>query len=162
MIRILESEKDRLLGFKLRTEVFVNEQNVPIELEFDEKDNSEHTIHIGYFNGDELIGVARLIDMDKEVIHIGRVAIDKNHRGEGIGHKLILGCEDIARKVLNRDFNIELSAQVYAENFYKKLGYNRVNDNIYIDAGIEHIDMKKNNKEIKIINWRNLWETKLT
>lgn len=147
MIRILESEKDRLLGFKLRTEVFVNEQNVPIELELDEKDNSEHTIHIGYFNGDELIGVARLIDMDKEVIHIGRVAIDKNHRGEGIGHKLILGCEDIAKKMLNRDFNIELSAQVYVETFYKKLGYNRINNNIYIDAGIEHIDMKKTIKK---------------
>lgn len=147
MIRILESEKDRLLGFKLRTEVFVNEQNVPIELELDEKDNSEHTIHIGYFNVDELIGVARLIDMDKEVIHIGRVAIDKNHRGEGIGHKLILGCEDIAKKVLNRDFNIELSAQVYVETFYKKLGYNRINNNIYIDAGIEHIDMRKTIKK---------------
>ena len=143
MIRILESEKDRLLGFKLRTEVFVNEQNVPIELELDEKDNSEHTIHIGYFNGDELIGVARLIDIDKEVIHIGRVAIDKNHRGEGIGHKLILGCEDIAKNVLNKDFTIELGAQLYAENFYKKLGYNRVNNNVYIDAGIEHIDMRK-------------------
>ena len=147
MIRILESEKDRLLGFKFRTEVFVNEQNVPIELELDEKDNSEHTIHIGYFNGDELIGIARLIDIDKEVIHIGRVAIDKNHRGEGIGHKLILGCEDIAKKVLNRDFNIELSAQVYVETFYKKLGYNRINNNIYIDAGIEHIDMKKTIKK---------------
>lgn len=147
MIRILESKKDRLLGFKLRTEVFVNEQNVPIELELDEKDNSEYTIHVGYFKDDKLIGVARLIDMDKEVIHIGRVAIDKNHRGEGIGHKLILGCEDIAKNSLNKDFTIELSAQVYAENFYKKLGYNRVNDNIYIDAGIEHIDMKKTIKK---------------
>lgn len=143
MIKILESEKERLLGFKLRTEVFVNEQNVPKELELDEKDNSEHTIHIGYFKDDKLIGVARLIDMDKDVIHIGRVAIDKNHRGECIGHKLILGCEDIAKKVLNRDFTIELGAQFYAENFYKKLGYSRVNDNIYIDAGIEHIDMRK-------------------
>ena len=147
MIRILESKKDRLLGFKLRTEVFVNEQNVPIELELDEKDNSEYTIHVGYFKDDKLIGVARLIDMDKEVIHIGRVAIDKNHRGEGIGHKLILGCEDIAKNALNKDFTIELSAQVYAENFYKKLGYSRVNDNIYIDAGIEHIDMKKTIKK---------------
>ena len=143
MIRILESEKDRLLGFKLRTEVFVNEQNVPIELELDEKDNSEHTIHIGYFNGDELIGVARLIDMDKEVIHIGCVAIDKNHRGKGIGNRLILGCEDIAKNVLNKDFTIELGAQFYAENFYKKLGYNRINNNVYIDAGIKHIDMRK-------------------
>ena len=85
--------------------------------------------------------------MDKEVIHIGRVAIDKHHRGKGIGHKLILGCEDIAKKVLNRDFNIELGAQVYAETFYKKLGYNRINNNIYIDAGIEHIDMKKTIKK---------------
>ena len=143
MIKILESEKDRSLGFNLRTEVFVNEQDVPKELELDEKDNSEHTIHIGYFNGDELIGIARLIDIDKEVIHIGRVAIDKHHRGKGIGHKLILGCEDIAKRVLNRDFNIELSAQVYVETFYKKLGYNRINNNIYIDAGIEHIDMRK-------------------
>ena len=147
MIKILESKKDRLLGFKLRTEVFVNEQNVPIELELDEKDNSEYTIHVGYFKDDKLIGVARLIDMDKEVIHIGRVAIDKNHRGEGIGHKLILGCEDIAKRVLNRDFNIELSAQVYVETFYKKLGYNRINNNIYIDAGIEHIDMRKTIKK---------------
>ena len=147
MIKILESEKDRSLGFNLRTEVFVNEQDVPKELELDEKDNSEHTIHIGYFNGDELIGIARLIDIDKEVIHIGRVAIDKHHRGKGIGHKLILGCEDIAKKVLNRDFNIKLSAQVYVETFYKKLGYNRINNNIYIDAGIEHIDMKKTIKK---------------
>ena len=147
MIRVLKSEKEHSLCFKLRTEVFVNEQNVPKELELDEKDNSEHTIHIGYFNGDELIGIARLIDIDKEVIHIGRVAIDKHHRGKGIGHKLILGCEDIAKKVLNRDFNIELGAQVYAETFYKKLGYNRINNNIYIDAGIEHIDMKKTIKK---------------
>jgi len=147
LIKILESEKDRSLGFNLRTEVFVNEQNVPIELELDEKDNSEYTIHVGYFKDDKLIGVARLIDMDKEVIHIGRVAIDKNHRGEGIGHKLILGCEDIAKNALNKDFTIELSAQVYAENFYKKLGYNRINNNIYIDAGIEHIDMKKTIKK---------------
>ena len=143
MIKILESEKDRSLDFNLRTEVFVNEQNVPIELELDEKDNSEYTIHVGYFKDDKLIGVARLIDMD----NIGRVAIDKNHRGEGIGHKLILGCEDIAKNALNKDFTIELSAQVYAENFYKKLGYSRVNDNIYIDAGIEHIDMKKTIKK---------------
>ena len=143
MIKILESEKDRSLGFNLRTEVFVNEQDVPKELELDEKDNSEHTIHIGYFNGDELIGVARLIDMDKEVIHIGRVAIDKNHRGKGIGNRLILGCEDIAKNVLNKDFTIELGAQFYAENFYKKLGYNRINNNVYIDAGIKHIEMRK-------------------
>lgn len=143
MITILETKEELNLGFALRIEVFVKEQNVPMELEIDEKDNSENTVHIGYFNGDKLIGVARLVDMDKDVIHIGRVAIDREYRGRGIGHELIIGCENIAQQILKRKIIIELSAQIQAENFYKSLGYNRVNDTIYLDAGIEHVDMMK-------------------
>ena len=143
MIKILESKEELDLGFALRIEVFVKEQKVPIELELDEKDYSENTVHIGYFNNDKLIGVARLIDMDKDVIHIGRVVIDKEYRGQGIGRELIIGCENIAQQILKRKIIIELSAQIQAENFYKSLGYNRVNDIIYLDAGIEHVDMMK-------------------
>ena len=143
MIKILKSKEELNLGFALRIEVFVKEQKVPIELELDEKDNSENTIHIGYFNDNKLIGVARLIDLDKDVIHIGRVVIDKEYRGQGIGHELIIGCENIAQQILKRKIIIELSAQIQAENFYKSLGYNRVNDKIYLDAGIEHVDMRK-------------------
>ena len=143
MIKILESKEELDLGFALRIEVFVREQNVPIELELDDKDHSENTVHIGYFHEDNLIGVARLIDMDKDVIHIGRVVIDKEYRGQGIGRELIIGCENIAQQILKRKIIIELSAQIQAENFYKSLGYNRVNDKIYLDAGIEHVDMRK-------------------
>lgn len=143
MIKILKSKEELNLGFALRIEVFVKEQKIPMELELDEKDNSENTIHIGYFNDNKLIGVARLIDLDKDVIHIGRVVIDKEYRGQGIGHELIIGCENIAQQILKRKIIIELSAQIQAENFYKSLGYNRVNDKIYLDAGIEHVDMRK-------------------
>jgi len=143
MIKILKSKEELNLGFALRIEVFVKEQKVPMELEFDEKDNSENTVHIGYFNDNKLIGVARLIDLDKDVIHIGRVVIDKEYRGQGIGRELIVGCENIAQQILKRKIIIELSAQIQAENFYKSLGYNRVNDKIYLDAGIEHVDMRK-------------------
>ena len=143
MIKILESKEELNLGFALRIKVFVEEQKVPMELELDEKDNSEHTVHIGYFNDNKLIGVARLIDLDKDVIHIGRVVIDKEYRGQGIGRELIIGCENIAQQILKRKIIIELSAQIQAENFYKSLGYNRVNDKIYLDAGIEHVDMRK-------------------
>ena len=143
MIKILESKEELNLGFALRIEVFVKEQNVPIELELDDKDHSDNTVHIGYFHDDKLIGVARLIDMDKDVIHIGRVVIDKEYRGQGIGRELIIGCENIAQQILKRKIIIELSAQIQAENFYKSLGYNRVNDKIYLDAGIEHVDMRK-------------------
>ena len=143
MIKILKSKEELNLGFALRIEVFVKEQKVPIELELDEKDNSEHTVHIGYFNDNKLIGVARLIDLDKDIIHIGRVVIDKEYRGQGIGRELIIGCENIAQQILKRKIIIELSAQIQAENFYKSLGYNRVNNKIYLDAGIEHVDMRK-------------------
>ena len=143
MIKILETKEELNLGFALRIKVFVEEQKVPMELELDEKDHSENTIHIGYFNDDKLIGVARLIDLDKDVIHIGRVVIDKEYRGQGIGRELIIRCENIAQQILKRKIIIELSAQIQAENFYKSLGYNRVNDIIYLDAGIEHVDMRK-------------------
>ena len=143
MIKILETKEELNLGFALRIEVFVKEQNVPIELELDDKDNSVDPIHIGYFLGNILVGVARLIDMDKDVIHIGRVAIDKDYRGKGIGRKLIVGCENIAKQILKKEVIIELSAQIQAEKFYESLGYNRVNDMIYLDAGIEHVDMRK-------------------
>ena len=143
MIKILKSKEELNLGFALRIKVFVEEQKVPIELELDEKDNSENTVHIGFFDNNKLIGVARLIDLDKDVIHIGRVVIDKEYRGQGIGRELIIGCENIAQQILKRKIIIELSAQIQAENFYKSLGYNRVNDRIYLDARIEHVDMKK-------------------
>ena len=143
MIKILKSKEELNLAFALRIEVFVEEQKVPIELELDDKDHSDNTVHIGYFHEDNLIGVARLIDMDKDVIHIGRVVIDKEYRGQGIGRELIIGCENIAQQILKRKTIIELSAQIQAENFYKSLGYNRVNDKIYLDAGIEHVDMRK-------------------
>ena len=143
MIKILKSKEELNLGFALRIEVFVKEQKVPIELELDDKDHSNNTVHIGYFHEDNLIGVARLIDMDKDVIHIGRVVIDKEYRGQGIGRDLIIGCENIAQQILKRKTIIELSAQIQAENFYKSLGYNRINDKIYLDAGIEHVDMRK-------------------
>ena len=143
MIKILKSEEELNLGFALRIEVFVREQKVPMELELDEKDHSENTVHIGYFSDDKLIGVARLIDLDKDIIHIGRVAIDKEYRGKGIGRKLIVGCETTAKNILKREIIIELSAQIQAEKFYESLGYNRVNDKIYLDAGIEHVDMRK-------------------
>ena len=143
MIKILETKEELNLGFALRIKVFVEEQKVPMELEFDEKDNSENTVHIGFFDNNKLIGVARLIDLDKDVIHIGRVVIDKEYRGQGIGRELIIGCENIAQQILKRKTIIELSAQIQAENFYKSLGYNRINDKIYLDAGIEHVDMRK-------------------
>lgn len=143
MARILTTREERELAFKLRNDVFVDEQNVPVELEIDEKDTLESTTHIGFFLDNKLIATARLTDMDTDYIHVGRVAVDQQFRFKGIGKKIMLDCEKIAKETLKKPFTLELSAQLQAENFYKNLGYTRVNDKIYLDAGIEHVDMKK-------------------
>ena len=143
MIKILESKEELNLGFALRIEVFVREQKVPVELELDEKDHSKNTVHIGYFDGEKLIGIARLIDLDKDIIHIVSFSIDKYYIWKWIGLNIIIVFENIIKNILKREVIIELSAQIQAEKFYESLGYNGVNDKIYLDAGIEHVDMRK-------------------
>lgn len=148
MIKILNNEKDLKSGFALRKEVFVKEQNVPLEIEIDEKDYLSSTVHIGYYDNEKLVGVARITDLDTNVIHIGRVAIAKSHRSLGLGAKLISSCESVITLITSKStvpapFTIELSSQLHAEKFYEKLGYMRANDTVYLEAGIQHIDMKK-------------------
>ena len=61
IIKLLNNEKDLKLGFTLRKEVFVKEQNVPLEIEIDEKDYLSSTVYIGYYNNEKLVGVARIL-----------------------------------------------------------------------------------------------------
>lgn len=142
--KILNSKEEKQLGFKLREEVFILEQNVPEELELDALDNLETTIHVGIFENNSIIGVGRILDIDKPIVHFGRIAIKKTARGRNLGEFLIKELEKITLDLNNNSSTtVKLGAQFYAEKFYSKLGYSRVNDNIYTDAGIEHIDMKK-------------------
>ena len=148
MIKILNNEKDLKSGFALRKEVFVKEQNVPLEIEIDEKDYLSSTVHIGYYDNEKLVGVARITDLDTNVIHIGRVAIAKSYRGLGLGTNLISTCESVITLITSKStvpapFTIELSSQLHAEKFYEKLGYARANNTVYLEAGIQHIDMEK-------------------
>ena len=143
MIKILNNEKDLKSGFALRKEVFVKEQNVPLEIEIDEKDYLSSTVHIGYYDNEKLVGVARITDLDTNVIHIGRVAIAKSHRGLGLGTNLIFTCESVITLITSKSTVPAPFTQLHAEKFYEKLGYTRANDTVYLEAGIQHIDMKK-------------------
>lgn len=125
----------------VRKEVFVKEQNVDIEIEIDDLDvlDSDQVIHVGAFIDDEIVGTCRLIKEGKD-LRIGRVAVLKNHRRSGVGRHMMLYAE---KQALNNGFhNIVLGAQVTAIPFYESLGFTVVGD-IYLDADIEHKDMKK-------------------
>lgn len=117
----------------IRTTVFIEEQNVPIELEWDEFDNDSTHI-LAYYNN-KAVGTARLLKDG----HIGRMAVLKKYRNRNIGQNMLKYLLKIAQK--SSINSIELSAQEHAVEFYKKYGFS-VTSNVYLDAGIPHYDMK--------------------
>lgn len=118
---------------KIRTSVFIEEQNVPVELEWDEYDND--SIHILAYYNDKPVGTARLLTDG----HIGRMAVLKGFRHRTIGENMLKYILKLANeKSLPK---IELSAQEHAVDFYKKCGFTVTSD-VYMDAGIPHYDMK--------------------
>ena len=118
----------------IRYEVFVDEQNVPEELEIDGFDGEAK--HALAFVDGVPIGTGRILND----VHIGRVAVLKNYRGLGIGKSIM---KDLIKWA--QDMSLEkvwLSSQWHAHSFYLDLGFVCV-DEIYKEAGIEHIKMFK-------------------
>ena len=116
----------------IRYVVFVDEQNVPEDLEIDGLDGKAKHV-LAYIDG-EPIGTGRIL-IDG---HIGRVAVLKNYRGQGIG-KLIM--KELIKWA--QDMSLEkvwLSSQWHAHSFYIDLGFVCVGE-IYKEAGIDHIKM---------------------
>lgn len=118
----------------VREEVFIKEQHVPIELEWDSMD--ETALHLLAFNdAGEAIGCARLISGGV----MGRMAVLKPWRGLGVGRALL------ARAFLlyaQQSIKIiTLSAQLHAIPFYEKAGFKTCSQP-YLDAGIMHVDMQ--------------------
>jgi len=116
----------------IRYEVFVDEQNVPEELEIDGLDGEAK--HVLAFVDEVPIGTGRILSDG----HIGRVAVLKNYRGLGIGKsimkELVKCAQDLSLK------KVWLSSQWHAHSFYLDLGFVCVGE-VYKEAGIEHIKM---------------------
>ena len=118
----------------IRYEVFVDEQNVPEELEIDGLDGEAK--HVLTFVDGLPIGTGRILSDG----HIGRVAVLKNYRGLGIGKSIMKELIKCAQ-----DLSLEkvwLSSQWHAHSFYLDLGFVCVGE-IYKEAGIDHIKMFK-------------------
>jgi predicted GNAT family N-acyltransferase len=119
----------------IREKVFIQEQKVTPQLEWDGMD--EKAIHFLVFNDNAAIGCARAIVI-KDHMQLGRMAVLKEYRGQGIGSALIEKAMTTAK--LNQLSAIYISAQCHAIDFYKKFGF-EVTSDIYLDAEIPHRDM---------------------
>jgi predicted GNAT family N-acyltransferase len=118
---------------EIRYTVFVEEQQVPVELEMDEYD--PHASHWLAQDGDQAIATVRMLTDGK----IGRMAVLAPYRRRGIGKALLQSCIEEAKA---RHFDtLELGAQVHAIGFYQRQGFEPVGDR-FIDAGIPHQTMR--------------------
>jgi predicted GNAT family N-acyltransferase len=119
---------------RLRTEVFVIEQGVPIELEWDESD--EVSIHaVVYGEDNQPIATGRLLPDG----HIGRMAVQKALRETGIGRFLLTSLLHEAQRLGHT--TLVLHAQTYAVGFYLRHGF-QPEGSEFMEAGIPHMLMR--------------------
>lgn len=124
-------------ALKIRKIVFVEEQNVPLELEID--DLEEKTIYVtGYLN-DMPAATARIYEKSPGAYKVQRVALLKEYRGKGLGIDLMNEIKQYAAK--HNGNKLILDAQDHALPFYKKLGYTICSEG-FMDAGIPHHSME--------------------
>ncbi|MER5359902.1 GNAT family N-acetyltransferase [Streptomyces sp. NPDC002785] len=146
--RTVVEEQDRAACFQVRKDVFVGEQNVPEEIEYDVYDaDAVHVIAIAA-DGSAL-GTGRLLHGpaaaaktggDLTVGSLGRLAVTKEARGLGVGVALVRAIEDAARELGLAA--VDLHAQTHALGFYERLGYVAYGPD-FPDAGIAHRAMRR-------------------
>jgi len=136
-VRIADWQQDNAELRRIRETVFIAEQAVPPELEWDAEDAA--AIHFLALDGDYAIGTARLLADG----HIGRVSVLRDWRGLGVGDALL---EAVIAEAERRDLKQQrLSAQVQATPFYERHGFTVVSGE-FLDAGIPHVDMLRQSR----------------
>lgn len=121
----------------IRQRVFIDEQKVPPELEWDDTDEiADH--YLAVLPDNTPVGTARLFSTLGETAHIGRMAILPGFRGRGVGEALL---RHLITEAAGDYHEIRLSAQEYAIPFYRRSGFHVCSER-YDDAGISHVDMR--------------------
>ncbi|MDL5201035.1 GNAT family N-acetyltransferase [Streptomyces sp. ALI-76-A] len=148
VLRVAEDPADREACFAVRKEVFVGEQGVAEDIEYDAYDAG--ALHVLAVREDGVpLGTGRLLygeaaadrtDGDPSVGSLGRLAVTRAARGLGVGAALVRAIEDAARA---RGLTaVDLHAQTHALGFYERLGYVAYGPE-FLDAGIPHRSMRR-------------------
>ena len=148
-IRVAEDPADRDACFAVRKDVFVAEQKVPEDIEYDAYDAG--AVHVLAVREDGVpLGTGRLLhgaaatakngDGDPAVGSLGRLAVTAEARGLGVGAALVRAVEDAARA--RGLAAVDLHAQTHALGFYERLGYQAYGPE-FPDAGIPHRAMRR-------------------
>jgi len=133
-IQIVKNQKEFDDVIAIRKKVFIGEQNVPTDIEIDGLDDEAG--HVIAYLDNKSIGCARI--RMNNFAKLERIAVMRDHRGKGFGRKITEFLIDYCKQK-NVD-EIQLHAQIYTADFYKKLGFLE-RGKTFFEADIEHIEM---------------------
>lgn len=135
-LRRADWQADREALRHVRETVFVQEQRVPLEMEWDEADaRALHVIAVDPHGNP--VGTGRLTEDGR----IGRMAVLKDWRGTGVGAAMLEFLMAAARKRGLEE--VALNAQTSAIGFYRRYGYTEEGET-FMEAGIPHVRMRAN------------------
>ena len=135
-ITITDWKDARELVKPIRIKVFILEQKVPEDLEWDEYD--EVAWHAVAKSNHQVIGTGRLI-INQSIAKIGRMAIDPEFRCKGIGMEVLKALINKGKEKGAQEFI--LHAQTHAIAFYAREGFEPYGP-IFDEAGITHVEMR--------------------
>jgi predicted GNAT family N-acyltransferase len=136
VVNILPWSDARTEAQRIRETVFVAEQGVPREIELDDWDERcEHAL--AYDATGRPVGTGRLLPDG----HIGRMAVLRQSRGQGVGGRVLEALIERARERGMRC--VVLNAQTHAAPFYARYGF-IVAGETFMEAGIPHVAMERN------------------
>lgn len=139
----ITTEEELQKAFQIRKEIFVVEQGVPLEDEFDEFDTLNGACeHILVFHEGNPVGTGR-IRIVEMVGKLERICILEPYRKFGLGSVIISTLEELAGK--RGISKVKLHGQTQAQGFYKRLGY-QSSSSEFIEDGIPHVLMTKDIK----------------
>lgn len=134
-VRAADWVADGLVLRAIRTEVFIQEQQVPAQLEWDSDDEQARHVVVMAADG-TAVGTGRLLPDGR----IGRMAVLKAWRGSGAGSAVLAELLRMAQAAGFR--SVVLNAQTQAIGFYARFGF-RPEGDVFFEAGIPHCSMRR-------------------
>ena len=125
---------------KSRFEVFVCEQKIVEEQDFDDKDKVCH--HIMLKENERVVAYCRIVPkgVGYDYISVGIVLVLSSHRRKGIAQEMMKVALEFIKNNLDEK-TVVLSAQLYAKGLYESVGFKVISD-VYDEVNIPHVKMK--------------------
>jgi len=133
--KIVMTEKELLQALIVRGIVFVEEQDLPFQMEYDQFDSlgCQDVVHVLGLEQQEPYATGRIIFKPDQIVKLERIAIRKSKRGKGAGRLLV---NYMINECQQRDIEtIDIHAQLYLQSFYQELGF-IAQGGIFLEAGV--------------------------